>query len=40
MRIYNWFHDLPDCKWWGIGSNVVIIIIGGVLMKFFYNKFE
>lgn len=40
IRLYNWFHSLPDYKWLIIGISVGTIIIGIIVIKFLVNKKE
>ena len=38
IRIYNWFHSLPDYKWWIVGSIISLLIIGGCIIRYLNNK--
>lgn len=39
MRIYNWFDNLPDYKWWIVVFIIGLLILGG-LVRYFYNKID
>ncbi|MCH5250513.1 MAG: hypothetical protein J1E98_11290 [Lachnospiraceae bacterium] len=38
IRIYNWFNSLPDFKWWVVGAIITLLIFGGCVIRYFYNK--
>lgn len=40
IRLYNWFHSLPDYKWFITGISVGTVIIGFIVIKFFVRKKE
>ena len=40
IRIYNWFSNLPEYKWWVVGAIVALVIIGASIIKYICNKAE
>lgn len=34
MQIYNWFHGLPDYKWWVVGVIIGLLIVGGCIIRY------
>lgn len=34
MQIYNWFHGLPDYKWWVLGTIIMLLIFGGCVIRY------
>lgn len=34
MQIYNWFHGLPDYKWWAVGVIITLLIFGGCVIRY------